>query len=358
MHKNNFDFLRLIFAIFVIITHSYPLSGVAEEDILFQITNGQTSLSYIGVRGFFVISGFLIFQSLLRSNRLTDYYWKRALRLFPALFIVLLITVLLGVFVYEGSPLDYFTSKSARTYLPNNLTLYSLQYHISGVFESNPYKSAINGSLWTIPYEFTLYIIVSCFFFIRFRDNYIRMILFVLIIGIYISNLCLSDYLASLNFKVLNAKYMSNLALYFLIGSFLANLNLKSDKLKYFLFITGIILFVFSLVFNVFNKFEFLIISVIVIPFGLLSIKYINNIGKSIGDMSYGIYIFAFPVQQTLMFYFNFNYKELMFFSLITTILLSYLSWHLIEKKALEYKKYQPFQLLKNIINGKKNDEK
>lgn len=358
MHKNNFDFLRLIFAVFVIITHSYPLSGIAEEDILFQITNGQTSLSYIGVRGFFIISGFLIFQSLLRSRNLTDYFWKRALRLFPALFVVLFLTVLLGVFVYQGNPIDYFTSKSIRTYIPNNLSLYNLQYQINGIFDSNPYKSAINGSLWTIPYEFTLYILVSCFFFIRFKVNYIKLILIGLIIILYFFNLAITDYLSEINYKVLNAKYMSNLGLYFLMGSLMANIDFKSDKFKYFLFISGIVLLVCSLFFNFYNFTQYLFLSMIVIPFGLLSVKYINNIGKTIGDMSYGIYIFAFPVQQTLMYFFKFDYKELMFCSLIITLLLSYFSWHLIEKRALEFKKYTPYNLIVSFLKKEKQHAK
>ncbi len=350
MHKNNFDFLRLIFAIFVIITHSYPLSGNTEEDILFQFTNGQTSLSYIGMRGFFIISGFLIFQSLLRSRDLTDYYWKRALRLFPALFVVLFLTVLLGVIVYQGNPIDYFTSKSIRTYIPNNLSLNNLQYQISGIFDSNPYKSAINGSLWTIPFEFTLFILVSCFFFIRFKCKYIRLILIGLIIVLYVFNLTITDYMSAINYKVLNAKYMSNLGLCFLMGSFMANIDFKSDKFKYFLFISGIVLLFSSLIFSIFNITQYLFLSMIVIPFGLLSVKYINSIGKTIGDMSYGIYIFAFPVQQTLMFYFNLNYKILMFFSLILTILLSYLSLDIVEKLSLELKKYKPNSLIVSML--------
>ena len=83
-HTNNFDFLRLLFAVWVIITHSYPLTGQPEQDLLWKITNGQTAFSYISVRGFFAISGYLIIQSLLRSNNLMDYYWKRILRIFPA----------------------------------------------------------------------------------------------------------------------------------------------------------------------------------------------------------------------------------------------------------------------------------
>lgn len=106
--KNNFDFLRLIFASFVIITHSYPLSGVKECDWLCQLSNGQISFSYIGLKGFFVISGYLIFQSLQRSDNIIDYFWKRVLRLFPALFIVLLLTIILTPFVYEGD-VPFFT---------------------------------------------------------------------------------------------------------------------------------------------------------------------------------------------------------------------------------------------------------
>ncbi|MBP6639782.1 MAG: acyltransferase, partial [Bacteroidia bacterium] len=64
MHKNNFDFLRLIFAIFVIITHLKPLSLRQEGDWLMSLTDDQLCFSYLGVRGFFIISGFLIFQSL------------------------------------------------------------------------------------------------------------------------------------------------------------------------------------------------------------------------------------------------------------------------------------------------------
>ena len=102
-HTNNFDFLRLLFAVWVIITHSYPLTGQPEQDLLWKITNGQTVFSYISVRGFFAISGYLIIQSLLRSNNLIDYYWKRILRIFPALFVVLLFSTIVCYFAYNGT---------------------------------------------------------------------------------------------------------------------------------------------------------------------------------------------------------------------------------------------------------------
>ena len=76
MHKNNFDFLRLLFAIFVVITHSYSLSRIDENGLIAQLTGGQTSFSYLGVAGFFIISGYLIFQSMLRSSSLELFQKK------------------------------------------------------------------------------------------------------------------------------------------------------------------------------------------------------------------------------------------------------------------------------------------
>ena len=70
--KNNFDLLRLIFAVFVVITHSYILSG-NPNDFFWQMTK-QTTLSYIGVAGFFVISGYLIFKSFERSKNISDFF--------------------------------------------------------------------------------------------------------------------------------------------------------------------------------------------------------------------------------------------------------------------------------------------
>ena len=165
--KNNFDFLRLIFALFVVIAHSYPLSGnLISNQWIYQVTNGHIELSNIGLNGFFIISGYLIFQSLERSKTIVSYLWKRVLRLFPALFVVLLLTVFLAPLVYESTT-PYMQNKEVFSYLPRNLLLYDLQYHIKGVFDQNPYPSAINGSLWTICYEFSMYLLLGLLFFIK-----------------------------------------------------------------------------------------------------------------------------------------------------------------------------------------------
>ena len=342
--KNNFDFLRLIFASFVIITHSYPLSGNKECDLICQLTFGQVSFSYIGVKGFFVISGYLIFQSLQRSENIFDYFWKRLLRLFPALIVVLFLTVILTPFVYQGDT-PFFYNKSLLTYIPNNLSLYRTQYIIDGVFENNPYKSEINGSLWTIPYEFTMYILLSFFIIFRKKKIAIQILLLISFLLLLTANIFYFDKLKHYGF-ILSGGNLLDFGYFFIAGSLLAAINIEKINRKRELLILISILVVASIYFKFYFYSKYLTLPILFIIFGLNPIPFIYNIGEKIGDLSYGIYIYGFPVQQTLMYYFKFNYLELMVYSLIFSYILAYFSWHLIEKNALKLKKLRPITSL------------
>lgn len=81
---------------------------------------------------------------------------------------------------------------------------------------------------------------------------------------------------------------------------------------------------------------------------GFIPLPFIRTFGK-FGDMSYGIYIYSFPIQQTFMYFFKLKTYELIILSIVCSIIFGYLSWHLIEKRALKYKR-------KFILNNK--DEK
>lgn len=336
--NNNFDFLRLLFASFVIITHSYPLSGIKECDWLCQLTNGQTSLSYIGVRGFFAISGFLIYQSVVRSTGVIQYYWKRFLRLFPGLFVVLFLTVLLAPFIYENKNIAYLENKEVWTYIPNNMSLYNLQYSIQGVFEKNYYKNAINGSLWTIPYEFTLYILLSVFIFFKGKVIYKRIALLSLMIFFLLGNILFYEQLGNY-FFYLNSGMFLNLGAYFIIGALLAAFNIQNFKFLNQVLYFSLVGLLFSLIFHQFYIFKFILLPITIILFGMRSTPFINKTGKCIGDVSYGMYIYGFPVQQTLQHFFELDYLELMCISLLISFALGFISWHLIEKNALKLKK-------------------
>lgn len=222
MHKNNFDFLRLLFAIFVVVTHSHAFTGHDIKDILFKLTKGQTCLSYIGVRGFFIISGYLIFQSMQRSSSLGSYYWKRFLRLFPGLIVVLALTVILGFLVYDGTFLSYLSNRSMLLYIPNNLSLYNLQFGITGVLKG----VAINGSLWTIRYEFSLYLLISVLFIFRYRKKVVNAMLISIYCFMLIGKFFLFEKFGSIGILIGNSMSV-NLGLYFIGGSVLASIKIE-----------------------------------------------------------------------------------------------------------------------------------
>lgn len=339
--KNNFDFLRLIFAASVLVTHAYTLSGSKECDWLCQLTNGQVVFSYLGVKGFFVISGYLIFQSLERSRNLVDYYWKRLLRLFPALFIVLLLTTFLVPIVYEGS-VPYYLNKSLFTYLPKNLTLFHLQYNIEGVFEKNPYQATINGSLWTIQYEFTLYILLSFLIIFKRRKKVLIAILSGLMLFFWVGNRFYFNEFKQFTY-IINGELLLDLGIFFIAGSLMAALNIEKINRKWELILLVVIVIIASFYYNFFNASSYFTLPILFILVGLNPIPIIENIGNKIGDLSYGIYIYGFPVQQTLMHFYKLNYLELMIYSLFISAIFAFFSWHLVEKKMLKFKKYTQY---------------
>ncbi|WP_159017966.1 acyltransferase family protein [Algibacter sp. L3A6] len=332
---NNFDFLRFLFAVFVVLSHAYPLSGIDEkEQWIYKMTNGQIVLAQIGLSVFFVISGFFIFQSMERSKSLLQYYKKRMLRLFPALLVLLLITVVVVPFVYTGVG-SVFSNSTYLSYLPNNISLFGFQGVIDGVFDTNHYK-AINGSLWTIRYEFTLYIVISFLFFIRTKQKLLVVLLALVFILFSVLYLFFMGRFSGSSILGMQGYHILNLGNFFIAGSLLASLKFEKYKSKSLLFVLILIL-ILSLYFDFYDGIKHLIFSMFIIILGYTPIKGIKDFGK-IGDLSYGIYIYSFFIQQLLMWFFKLNTINLAVYSLLISVVLAYLSWHLVEKSALRYK--------------------
>src|SRR5690606_37823885 len=122
-------------------------------------------LGGFSVECFFIMSGYLIFISLKNSKTVLNYLWKRILRIFPALFGLLLVTGILLTIV-TGNP-ELMITKYFLQYSIDVLSLYKVKYNIGDTFANNPYSGVVNGSLWSLSYEFTMYIFVAVFFWIR-----------------------------------------------------------------------------------------------------------------------------------------------------------------------------------------------
>ena len=336
MYKNNFDFLRLLFAVFVIIAHSFVLTGNTPGDWVFILSQKQMTFSHIGVAGFFAISGYLVTQSLSRSNTLKVYYLKRVLRIYPALLVMLILTALLGPFFYKGSVLNYLGNASAWTYVPFNLLLFKLQYGISGIFENNIYPSVINGSLHTIPYEVALYISLSALFFYKREKQRI----FMLVIA-FCSLMLIKVLLSAQLYKQAptNINLVIDYSGFFLIGALLSLFKIERIKYRNLGFTIAIAFWAITIWLNVYVWFQYYVLPLTVILAGTSSTAVINNIGNRVGDISYGLYIYAFPVQQALVHFFNMKSIPLMIIGTLVTLPFAYFSWHIIEKRALKMKR-------------------
>jgi peptidoglycan/LPS O-acetylase OafA/YrhL len=154
--RNNFNLMRLVAAWLVIYGHSWAITGARGQDLVTRLTQFKFA-GGVAVDIFFVISGFLIAASLQR-NSIRSYLGSRALRILPGLAVcVALSAFVLGPLLTTAA--DYWHRPEVWRYFWINASLKSNEYFLPGVFESLP-RTAINGSLWSLPIEGRLYLML------------------------------------------------------------------------------------------------------------------------------------------------------------------------------------------------------
>ena len=156
---DNFLLLRFLSATLVIYAHSYPLSGMRKVDAFVRSGFGVDG-GNIAVCLFFCISGFLVTGSLARQRDVFAFLKARALRLLPAYLACLLICAyVLGSILTTLSLRDYLHNDEVARYVAANLSLREMHFVLPGVIFSNAEAGAvINGSIWTLPAEATMYL--------------------------------------------------------------------------------------------------------------------------------------------------------------------------------------------------------
>lgn len=342
--KNNiFDYIRILFAIFVIVAHSYPIFfGIGASDVITSKLLKTESLGGIAVIGLLILSGFMITQSILHCKNMKEFIVKRIIRLFPALIVMLLLTVfVLGPVVYDGNTADYFKNPSVWKYLGQNINLFgNTAYSIDGVFTNNPYPSAINGSLWTLKHEFMLYIILMILSMCTVLKNKKTMLVLTAItIIIYVLNLPLTPIFNHMSYigVVMEINQFVKLAMYFFIGS---SIYLYKDKIKmsFPYFILAVIILLAGMSLNATKYVLILTMPYIIMYLGTFKFK--KNILRKIGDISYGMYIYAFPIQQLLVFFFKdkLTIWTYMLSAIVITSILAIISTILIDNNTKKLK--------------------
>lgn len=160
--QNAFGFMRLVFAAMVVYSHAWFLAGPELEPYASWLFNGADTPGGIGVKCFFILSGFLVIRSECRSRSTRGFLWKRGLRIYPGLWGCLVMTGLvfpwLAEYVLKIGNID---GGNAWSYVWHNAVHPRQQLGITGMFSQIHYPGELNGSLWTLPYELGCYAIVG-----------------------------------------------------------------------------------------------------------------------------------------------------------------------------------------------------
>lgn len=336
---NNFNLIRFLAAAMVIVAHSYTLTVQSWKQIPLPFIR-DVHLGGLAVEIFFITSGFLISMSFLRQSNIWLYLEARILRIFPALIVAVLFTSLvLGPIFTKLSLGEYFTHTDLYEYILINSTLIlnivQIRYELPGVFTENLLPVAVNGSLWTLPYEVWMYIMLLIIGVIRILNNRKRF-------NIFFALFVLS-YLVGSMFLLESAFYAkldtyANFALYFLMGTFFyVNRNWIPIN-GYILLTSWLVLWLLRFSISIYDVFYYFALSYGVFWLALVPGGFIRRFNR-LGDYSYGLYIYAFPIQQAIIALFPaISPVFLIVLAFFVTLFFAVVSWHVIEKPALSYK--------------------
>lgn len=331
-HRNNFGLLRLVFAMCVLVSHSFELvDGNRSREPLTQLF-GTLSFGELGVDGFFLVSGYLITQSFSNSTSLFSYLWKRVLRIYPA-FVVVYCLCILVVGPLSGADMKTLGGISRIFYI-----LLLQPPWLAGAFADLHYP-ALNGSMWTIAYEFRCYLAIAAlgsFGVLRTRRAFLILASALLAASVFSADMKLSSVELAL---VGDPHDTVRFASIFFCG---AAFYIFRDTIRYSnsLAIIAAIMLI-GLLFN--RTTEELAMPILggylIFWFAFLpAASALNNINTD-PDMSYGIYLFAWPIQSLLIkFIPGIQPLPVIVLTTLATAALALLSWRFIEKPSLSLK--------------------
>lgn len=324
---NNFLIIRLLAATAVVVGHSFALSylecvSCTDPALLLGLS---VPIHSLGVEIFFMVSGFLIAASGER-NGARDFYLARALRIMPGLLVCLLLMAFVLGPVATTMPLaEYFSKGQVYRYVYSPLLIFKdAQFVLPGVnFTPRFHGVSVNGSLWTIPLEMRMYLVLGA------------LVLVARISRGSMAGLTLAALVIALGLHTLHpafAEYPFKLVVCFLAGSafYACRAVIPHAGL---LLLAGVGLFLLSKG----GRFEVFACAILTL-YGTLYFAYCPQVQMPawVQDYSYGIYLYAFPIQQVLAGAMPWAGPYwLMLASVPTSWLAGYVSWRLVEKPAL-----------------------
>jgi peptidoglycan/LPS O-acetylase OafA/YrhL len=332
--SNSIGFLRLVFAATVLWSHAFSLGGFGEDPLhRLNVTAPTTGLLAVG--GFFVLSGFLITRSFETVSSVGRFIWHRFLRIFPAFWTCLVVTAF-GLaplaFAYQHGTLHHYFAEipGPWSYVTRNFLLATYQQRIGTVFAHVPSPFDTNLSLWTLTPEFFCYLCVAALGVV----GIIRRVP----VGVGIVALLLFAAYAGLFWRYGNINLIELVALfvYFAFGAFA---YLSRERIPIAPWIAALC-FATLLATLTTRVFAYVIIPCVVYLTLFAAMRLPLRAFDRRVDVSYGLYIYAFPVQQLLAMYGVTKYGFTPYFAcaLAVALALAAASWFTIEKPSLSLK--------------------
>jgi peptidoglycan/LPS O-acetylase OafA/YrhL len=328
--RNSLNAIRLTLAVAVIVSHSWPAGGYGDDPRW-----GDQSLGEWAVAGFFVVSGYLILSSRLSSRSIWDYLWRRFLRIYPGFFVCITVVALviapISVLIDGTGHYDWF---SGFTYIMSNAGVYITQQGIDGTTTTAPYSGDWNAPLWTLAFEAFCYIWVGVLVSVLPKKWVGRALIAIIVVCM------VGSFLVTLVGWGANSQQGRLLWLsgYFASGGVLFTYR-DRIPLNAMMGIGSLLVLVSLATVGAFH-----ILAGLPLAYALfyLAIKLPMSRFGSRNDISYGMYIWAFPLQQLLGILFPdheltvFGFAAL---SIIATIPFALTSWLVVEKPAMRLKR-------------------
>ena len=334
-HANNFDLLRVVAALSVVLSHSWLIAyGTQRYEPLVWATHNQCSLGLVGVFVFFVISGYLVTESFCRNPRPAGFVLRRAARIYPGLAINgLVIAFLLGPIVTSLPIAAYLGDPKLRGFLGEYATLWPGPLTLPGVlFSDTTVGNLVNGAFWTLVFEVMMYATVLILGLVRgLRLSTAAALLAIGIAAIWWDERWSLAWLGYLRgWLWMLSHFAAGMVMYFLRGRM---------PFRWYYAVAAVALF--TLTSQVGRQF----ITFFALPGGYLTIyaatRYWPRLdyARHVGDLSYGIYIYGWPCEEFVMWLSGGRaaWWQVFLGALVLVLPLAWLSWHGVEKWALRW---------------------
>jgi peptidoglycan/LPS O-acetylase OafA/YrhL len=340
--RNTLDVVRIGLALLVAAAHAMVTHTGHEPRW------GNTTLGDLAVDGFFVLSGFLVTASYQRIEGATAqasfwpvvrFGWHRFLRIMPGFWVCLLVLAFLlapVVAILEGRPpsTPFVTEPSSWDFVVNNAGLLIRQYGIAGLLAGNPFPSVFDGALWTLVLEAVCYALLAVLGWCGVVRRHRWVVL--LLAGMFWALLIAQSF----GVDTVIGDLTTRLVLMFLLGV-ASYLFRRWIPINLALAVAALVLVIGGLAF--FDEYRMV---------GAAALAYLTlYLGAGLphavrfrADLSYGIYIYHWPVQQLLMVTSAAALPTVAFLavSLAAALVPAAASWFLIEKHALSHKDFAP----------------